>query len=136
MNRKSKYSFIIDDIQTSVANDSNDHPSWSIYETGDHKMLDLQLLNGERQQFNYGYFITAWTETETDAKVIKLFFTTHMVTIKGYCLDEIFDNLLTHTVTSIRANDIRYADSADDDAPFVTNIEIKWKGNQESSEEE
>ena len=105
----------------------NNPNTLTVFETGDTKTIDFVFLDGTRQNFHYSHYITAWMGKEKDETFIKIFFATHLVTIKGYCLDIIYDELIQLRLKSIKANYERYSDSKEEEESFVTEIMIGWK---------
>lgn len=99
----------------------------NVFATGETKTIDFILLDGARQNFAYSQYITSWIGKEEGDRFIKIFFATHLVTIEGFCLDNIYNELIKLLVIYIKTNDERYANIHDDDKAFVTKIEIKWK---------
>lgn len=85
------------------------------------------VKDGTRQNFHYSHFITSWLGKEDSLQVIKIFFSTHLVTIKGYCLEELYDHLIEHGVKNIIEHDERYISMVGEDKVFVTDIDIAWK---------
>ena len=101
------------------------------FETGGTKTIDFVLLDGTRQNFAYTHYLTSWLGKDGNDRVIKIFFATHLVTVKGYCLDGLYDGLTSFSVKSIKAHDERYADMVEEDKTFVTDIKIVWKKEEE-----
>ncbi|MDO5969410.1 hypothetical protein Q4Q35_06290 [Flavivirga aquimarina] len=107
----------------------------TVFETGDTHTIDFILLDGTRQCFLYSHMLTAWIGKDDNAendvteneRYIKIFFATHLVTIKGFCLDEIYNALTTLSLKSTKTHDERYLSAVSDDNAFVTNIKITWK---------
>ncbi len=99
----------------------------TVFEVGETRTIDFTLLDGTRQNFAYIHYLTAWLGKDGDDRVIKIFFATHLVTIKGYCLDDLYDELIKLSVKYIKAHDERYADMIEEDKAFVTDIKITWK---------
>ena len=112
----------------------------TVFEVGDTKTIDFVLLNGTRQNFPYIHYLTAWLGKDGDARkserVLKIFFATHLVTIKGYCLDEIYNHLTELNIKSVRAHDVRYASNIEDGKAFVTHIAVTWKKEGDSKDQE
>lgn len=100
----------------------------NIFEIGETKTIDFELLDGTRQNFPYGHYLTSWIGKDGDERVMKIFFATHLVTIKGFCLDSIYDALCSFKLKSIKANDERYLKTIDEGKTFVIDIKITWKG--------
>ena len=99
----------------------------TVFTLAESKTLDFKLKDGTRQNFHYSHFITAWLGNEDNLNIIKVFFSTHLVTIKGYCLEELYDHLIEHAVKNIIEHDERYISMVADDKVFVTDIDIAWK---------
>lgn len=106
-----------------------------VFETGETRTIDLVLLDGTRQGFLYSHMLTVWLGKEGDAekneRVIKIFFSTHLVTIKGYCLDGLYNELIKLSVKYIKAHDERYLDMVEENETFVTDIKVAWKKGEE-----
>ena len=98
-----------------------------VFEIGDTKTIDFELLDGTRQNFSYAHYMTSWIGKDGDERVIKIFFATHLITIKGYCLDPIYDALSSLKLKKVKASDERYLKTTEDGKVFVTDIEVKWK---------
>lgn len=99
----------------------------TVFTLGESKTIDFNLKDGTRQNFNYSHFITSWLGNEDNLNVIKIFFSTHLVTIKGYCLEELHEQLIEKRVKSIIENDIRYQSMVDKGKCFVIELNIFWK---------
>ena len=106
---------------------SPDDEKLTVYTVGETKTIDFILKDGTRQNFNYNHFITSWLGIEDNLNIIKIFFSTHLVTIKGYCLDDLYNHLLEHAIKSIKEHDERYISMAEETDVFVTEIDIQWK---------
>lgn len=105
-------------------------PSIAVFEVGDTRTIDFLQLDGTRQNFAYSHYITSWLRKEDNQQVIKIFFATHCVTMKGYCLEQLYDALAKLTVTSVKAFDERYVDLIGEDQPYLREIEIVWNKEQ------
>lgn len=84
------------------------------YETpGSGRNLCFVQPDGKRQFLNYVYLITG--EYDPEASEIKLTYTTHIVTLKGYNLGELFESLVAQVAKEITCQEERYSkeDSAD-----------------------
>ena len=99
----------------------------TVFEMGETKTVDFELKDGTRQNFSYSHYMTTWMGKEDEAKEIKIFFATHLVTIKGYWLDVIYDAITAFSLKYLKANDIRYLKTVEEDQPFVTEIKVNWK---------
>ncbi|WP_136468931.1 hypothetical protein [Flagellimonas onchidii] len=106
----------------------------SVFALGESKTIDFRLKGGSRQCFHYTHFISAWMGKEDELQFIKIFFSTHLVTIKGYCLEELYDCLIEHKVKNITEYDERYASMVEESKVFVIEIEISWKKDREEHE--
>ncbi|MEM8938612.1 MAG: hypothetical protein AAGC64_04605 [Bacteroidota bacterium] len=100
---------------------------FTVFDIGETRTIDFVLLDGTRQNFAYAHYLTAWLGKDGGNRVIKIFFATHLVTIKGYCLGGLYDQLIKLSVKSIKAHDERYTDLVEEDRTFVTDIKITWK---------
>jgi len=85
------------------------------------------LTDGTQQNFAYSHYLTAWLGKEGKERIIKVFFATHLVTIRGYCLDEIYKATLSQSLKMVTANDERYLSNVPEGNPFVTDVNIAWK---------
>ncbi|GAA3643654.1 hypothetical protein [Flavivirga jejuensis] len=104
----------------------------TVFETGDTRTIDFCLLDGTRQCFLYSHMLTAWLGKDSNTKennnrVIKIVFATHLITINGFCLDDIYNHLTTLTLINLKAHDQRYLNAISENSPFITNIKIMWK---------
>ncbi|MEO1033392.1 MAG: hypothetical protein AAFX55_18535 [Bacteroidota bacterium] len=104
-----------------------DFEKLTVFETGETKTIDFILLGGTRQNFPYSHYLTSWLGKESEERVIKIFFATHLVTIYGVCLDKIYNHLLIMSLKSVRAKNKRYLKTIEDGQLFVTDIKITWK---------
>lgn len=112
--------------------DETKDEDFKVYEIGESKTIDFVLLDGTRQNFPYSHYLTSWLGMENEERVIKIFFATHMVTVKGFCLDDIYDHITQLSLKSIKANDNRYEQLKNlNSKAFVIDININWKGNIE-----
>ncbi|GAB1856128.1 hypothetical protein MHTCC0001_09630 [Flavobacteriaceae bacterium MHTCC 0001] len=103
----------------------------TVFETGETRTIDFIQKDGTRQNFAYSHYITAWLgqdkESEKSERYIKIFFATHLITVYGYCLDILYNTLISFSVKSIKVYDIRYLDMVDDNQAFVTGIKVNWR---------
>ncbi|MDH7911352.1 hypothetical protein [Winogradskyella sp. SYSU M77433] len=102
----------------------------NVYEVGETKTIDFELLDGTRQNFSYAHYITSWIGKDGDERVIKIFFATHLVTIKGYCLDPVYEAVASLKLKKLKANNVRYIKSIEEGKTYIIMIEIRWKNNQ------
>ena len=117
---------------------NSSYEDWLVYKTGDLRTVDFQMLNGDRQNFNYGHHIKAWLGQEDGKTFIRVFFSTDTVTIKGFCLDSLYEDFRKLNVIAVRANDQRYHNTmnTDENEPFVTDIIIEPHAKKEKDENE
>ena len=99
----------------------------NVFETGEAKTIDFIQKDGTRQNLPYSHYMTAWMGQEKEERFIKIFFATHLVTIRGYCLDELYNHLIKFELKSITANDERYSNDVSDEKPFVISIGVEWR---------
>lgn len=97
------------------------------YKLGDTKTIDFIMLDGTRQNFPYSHYLTSWLGIEDDAQVLKIFFATHLVTIKGSCLAKLYDHFIVSKLLMVQASDSRYNKTNSEEEPFVSDIKIAWK---------
>lgn len=107
--------------------DETKNDDFKIYEIGESKTIDFVLLDGTRQNFPYSHYLTSWLGVENEERVIKIFFATHMVTVKGFCLDELYKLLIQMKLKNIIANDKRFLKDCNE-TPFISSIIVDWKG--------
>jgi len=113
---------------------AGDPNALTVFETGETRTVDFISLDGTRQNFTYVHYLTGWLGKDGEDRVIKIFFATHLVTIKGYCLDEIYNHLATLSLKMVKANDERYLKTIEEGKPFVTDIKITWKKEDSTNE--
>ena len=76
---------------------------------------------------NYAYLVAAEFEPASEYNLIRLNFTSHQVSIQGYCLENLFMALLDHLPRLIRAIDPRYVLEEDKLDPVVIEIRVETK---------
>lgn len=102
------------------------------YKTGKGNSLDLYLRDGSRHCAQYSYMIYVRLEQEDNVQVMKLFQTTHMVIIKGFRLNGLYDKVRDQNLQYLKeSNDTEIA-LADENEPFITKIEIDWRSKNQS----
>ena len=99
----------------------------TVFELGESKTIDFVSLDGTRQNFPYIQYLTCWLGKDEKEWALKIFFSTHLVTIKGFCLERLYEAILEMKVKSVTAHDERYADMIDEDETFVSSIRVSWK---------
>lgn len=103
----------------SEANDDN-YPSF-----GNARHIAFIWPENKVQSFNYSYLVTQSYDAAQNA--IEMEFTTHVVTIKGVRLDELFYELMGQTPKYIRITDKRYNETADKSGSIVNEVIVTEK---------
>lgn len=98
------------------------------YKTGKGNSLDLYLRDGNRHCIQYNFMIYTHLEQEDNVWVIKIFQTTHMVIIKGFRLDNLYEKIRDHNLKYLKESNDTEVALADENEPFITKIEIDWHG--------
>ncbi len=118
-------------ISKDIIDELNGHRGTSkneeCYTTGKTKTINFVKADGSKQMFPYSQLITAWTEHTDEENVIKIFYSTHLVTFKGYNLDTIYEAIDKQNLKSLTAQDDRYFNLSNEKKVFVKGIEIEWK---------
>lgn len=81
------------------------------------------LLDGKHIFLNYNYLVSG--EFFPEENRIALHFTTHGVTLKGYNLEKLYQDLVLHSPKMIVATNDRYSGIVNESISIVTAIEIK-----------
>ena len=115
-----------DAFKTKSSTDENE-----CYTTGETNTINFVKADGQQQMFPYSQLITAWTEDTDEENIIKIFFSTHLVTIKGYNLKPLYQALTNQTIKSLTAQNVQYFNLSEKKV-FVKKIEIEWKKNNHS----
>ena len=89
--------------------------------------MDLYLKDGSRHLLHYSYLIYAELETTENVQVIKMFQTTHMIIIRGYRLEVLYEKIKGHNLEYIKESNQTELAIADDNEPFISEIEIDWR---------
>jgi len=97
-----------------------------VYEIAETRTIDFVMLDGTRQNFPYSHYLTSWLGMENEERIIKIFFATHLVTIRGFCLGELYEFILTQRLKAVTAHSKRY-NSPSKNEVLVTEIIVKWK---------
>ena len=99
------------------------------FELGKSVGIEFITSDGARQSFAYSYLITFRLEAQDKTQKLSLFFTTHWVYVRGYCLDMLYAAIRERTLLAIKQCDERYSQLAEKngDDPWVTTIDIDWK---------
>ena len=88
-------------------------------------MLDFVTLDGTRHAFPYAHLLRVKYAAGSG---IKLWFATHTVTIRGRCLDALFDALAAHTAARVTALSERHDPgqaAEDDERPVVHRVDVR-----------
>ncbi|MCP9290543.1 hypothetical protein [Gracilimonas sediminicola] len=101
------------------------------FKSGDVGTIDFIKQDGTRQMFPYSQLITTWTEKSDEHNLIKLFFSTHHVSLKGFNLSTLYELIRQQNLEILIARDERYLNTSKDSQPYVIGIEIEWKGEKE-----
>ncbi|MBN8820631.1 MULTISPECIES: hypothetical protein [unclassified Spirosoma] len=81
--------------------------------------------NGRRAFFNYAYLVSVDLVITDNLNEILLYFSGHIVTLKGYQLSPLFDLLFDHSLKTIRASNPRYLVDGQTQYSLVTEILLK-----------
>jgi hypothetical protein len=92
---------------------------------GNVRNLRLVWPDGNQSFFNYAYLIRADFSPGDDLNIIHLGFSGQDITIKGYGLEELFEQLVDHLPRTITAIDPRYIPVELVDGVFVIEIKIE-----------
>lgn len=118
-------------ISKDILDELNGHRGTSnteeCYTTGKTQTINFVKIDGSQQMFPYSQLITAWTEHTDEENVIKIFYSTHLITVKGFNLDTIYEALEKQNLKSLTAQDERYFNLSNEKKVFVKGIEIEWK---------
>lgn len=80
-----------------------------VYQTPSHaRNLCLVWLDGRRMFFNYAYLVSGEYSPNSEKNVILLHFASYMVQLQGYCLEDLFMEILEHSPKMIMQVDERY----------------------------
>ncbi|MBO0950599.1 hypothetical protein [Fibrella forsythiae] len=80
--------------------------------------------DGRKAFFNYAYLIAAEFESDTNQNTIKLSFSSHTISMSGYCLEILFFSLLNNMPKLITVISKRYTYTEDLIYPVVVEIAI------------
>ncbi len=119
----------IRDVLDGTSKDENEE----CYTTGETNTINFIKADGSQQMFPYSQLITAWTEHTDEENVIKVFFSTHLVTIEGHNLNAIYGHIREQNLISVFAQDQRYLKSVGEKKVFIKELEIEWKKFQDNS---
>jgi hypothetical protein len=97
------------------------------FKSGETTTINFIKADGSQQMFPYSQLITTWTEKTDEYNLIKLFFSTHLVTLKGYKLNGLYELIRKYNLEIVIAMDKRYLNTSKDSQPYVIEIDIEWK---------
>ena len=87
--------------------------------------INFVWLDGKQHAFNYGYMTSIeFKALETGNRIIATF-TTHKVTISGFSLSELYEDLTNRYVNTIEQADENLAFTIQDGTPMITQIEVQ-----------
>ena len=87
--------------------------------------LNFIWRDGKQQAFNYSYMISVeFTPQETGNRIV-VTFTTHKVTITGFSLHELYEDLMNRYVNEIEQADEELVHMIQDETPIITQIEVQ-----------
>lgn len=81
--------------------------------------------DGRRAFFNYAYLVSIDMVLTDNLNEMLLYFSGHIVTLKGYQLSPLFDLLFDHSLKTIRARNPRYLVDGKTQHSLVTEILLK-----------
>ncbi|MGB5943286.1 MAG: hypothetical protein WBG71_10420 [Leeuwenhoekiella sp.] len=93
------------------------------YLTGTSKTLDFAFQDGTRRNFPYSFYQNAELLEESGKKFIKVRFLGHSISIKGYGLEGLYDELIQANLSKVYENDERYYQQ-NEHRTFITEINI------------
>lgn len=94
-----------------------------LYETAGHvRNICFVWPDGKKAFYNYAYLVAGEFEPNGEQNEIRLSFSSHNVTLKGYSLETLYMALLDHLPRIITASDPRYI--LDDDKAHEIVVEI------------
>jgi len=96
------------------------------YKTEKSGYLDLYFTDNTRHCMPYNYLIYVRLEQEDNLQVIKLFQTTHMIVIKGFRLNGLYENIMDQNLKYIKESLETHIAIADEEEPFIKSIKIEW----------
>jgi len=79
--------------------------------------------DGRKLFLNYAYLVSGEFVTDGETNTIKLAFTSHLVTLKGYGLEELYIALIEQIPRIIEEEDARYRDTSESKT-MVTEIVV------------
>jgi hypothetical protein len=102
--------------------DGSDAQSEAYYGQGNTRNICFAWPDGRKLFLNYAYLVSC--DYLPDENSLTLTWTTHTVTLKGFSLHILFDELMLHLPRQIVCTDPRYNATAEKDMPVVNEIHI------------
>lgn len=87
--------------------------------------LCLVWPDGKRAFFNYAYLISAEFLPDQELNIIRLGFSAHQVTLKGYRLEALFMQLSDHLPKMVMITDPRYVATAPREESLVVSATVE-----------
>ena len=81
--------------------------------------------DGRKSFFNYAYLVSVDLDIDDNTNVMRLHFSSHVVSLKGYNLELLFNLLVSHKVKSITAVSLRYVLEEYKQVIIVIDIRVK-----------
>ena len=113
------------------SNDNEPHGSWSVFEKGQSPSTDFQLMDGRCEFLRNSQLLHGELTKDHKYDLVKLMYSTHNVFLKGYRLRSIYELIMMDDVRSLRVNHERFINSVEDDEPFVSDIQIIWRSEED-----
>lgn len=113
------------------SNDNEPHGSWSVFEKGKSPSTDFQLKDGRCEFLRNSQLLHGELTKEGKYDLVGLMYSTHNVYLKGFRLRLIYELMMTDDVRSLRVNHERYINTVEEDEPFVSDIQIIWRGEED-----
>lgn len=101
-------------------NDENNTTTY--YEQGGAKNICFVWPEGRKFFLNYAYLVSG--EYQAEDNNITLIWTTHIVTLKGYQLEKLFDELMQHLPKYVVCVDMRYNQISENGKSVVNEIGV------------
>ena len=74
------------------------------------------------------HFLYAWYESESELDRIKLYYSSHEVSLEGIRLEQLVEHFSKFGVEWIRSYDNRYSRLCPQELPFIEKIQVEEKG--------
>ncbi len=80
---------------------------------------------GRRAFFNYAYLVSVELLSSDKMDIVKVYFTSQVIVLKGYNLQRRFEQLMNHALKVIVAKDARYITETDIAIGVITSIKLE-----------